>query len=345
MKAAIVGATGYSGLELIRILYNHPEVQIKYVISNSLAGKEFASVYPHLATLVEMPLDAINMELFHDVDVVFFAVPSGVSQQYIPELHKKGIKCIDLSGDFRLKSQEVYTRWYKRDTAAEATLLEKAVYGLSELNEKQIKEATILANPGCYPTAALLGLIPALKAGLIDPNSIIVDGKTGVSGAGRGLSIGSHFSEVNENMKAYKLAIHQHTPEIEQQLSEGLENDIKITFSAHLVPITRGILCTMYANLNTAKNTQELIELYKDFYHGKPFVRIRPEGYYPATKEVYGTNFCDIGLIVDERTNRLTIVSVIDNLVKGAAGQAVQNMNIMMGLDAKTGLDFVPMYP
>lgn len=344
LKVGIVGATGYSGLEVIRILHHHPEVEIKHICSNSLAGREIAAVYPHLSGLLEMELDQVNPETFKDVDVVLFAVPSGVSQNYIPELVKMGIKCIDLSGDFRLKSPDVYKQWYKH-TAAEQSFLEKAVYGLSEVHEQEIKNAQILANPGCYPTAALLGLIPALKLGLLDPKSLIIDGKTGVSGAGRGLSLNSHFSEINENMKAYKLGIHQHTPEIEQELSHLSGEDVKVSFSAHLVPITRGILCTIYANVNTAKNTQQMLDVYKEFYHDKPFVRIRPEGVYPATKEVYGTNYCDIGINMDERTGRVTIVSVIDNLVKGAAGQAVQNMNMMFGMDATTGLKAISLFP
>lgn len=344
LKVAIVGATGYSGLELIRLLDHHPEVEIKHICSNSLAGKEIAHVYPHLSGLLEKELDEVNIDLFHDVDVVFFAVPSGVSQKYIPALYQKEIKCIDLSGDFRLKSSEIYKQWYKH-SAAEQSFLEKAVYGLCEVNEKEIKEAQIVANPGCYPTATLLGLIPALKQGWIDPASIIVDGKTGISGAGRGLSLNSHFSEINENMKAYKLGIHQHIPEIEQQLSVVSRSSVKISFSTHLVPITRGILCTIYANVNDAKNTNKMLDLYEEFYEDQPFVRIRPQGVYPATKEVYGTNFCDIGMNVDERTGRVTIVSVIDNLVKGVAGQAVQNMNIMFGMDVKTGLKAVPLFP
>ncbi|MDP4162867.1 MAG: N-acetyl-gamma-glutamyl-phosphate reductase [Bacillota bacterium] len=345
MKAAIVGATGYSGLELIRLLTNHPYITIHSVVSNSYDGKNGEEVYPHLSG-VELPrLAPMDKDGLADgTDVVFFATPSGVSKEYIPELIEKGIKCIDLSGDFRLKSPSLYKEWYKY-TPASQKYLSQSVYGLSEINKEKIADAKLIANPGCYPTAAILGILPVLKQRWIDETSIIIDGKSGVSGAGRGLSLGTHFAETNENVKAYKLGKHQHIPEIEQVLSNAANQSITLTFSTHLVPMTRGILCTIYAKLSEKVTSENVVSLYKEFYRNSPFVRIRENGTYPSTKEVYGSNFCDIGFAVDERTNQLIIVSVIDNVMKGAAGQAVQNANIMMGWKETTGLELSPLYP
>ncbi len=345
MKAAVIGATGYSGVELIRFLLNHPHVHIHSIISGSQSGKELVESYPHLTSLFNMTLEDLDVEkLAAEVDVVFFATPSGVSRETMPLFMDKDVKCIDISGDFRLKSPEAYRQWYKHEAAPQDKLLE-AVYGLCEIYPEQIKAASWIANPGCYPTATLLGVIPALKEGLIQSDSIIIDGKSGVSGAGRKASLGTHYVEINENLKAYKLGAHQHIPEIEQTLSDISGSEIRVTFSTHLIPMTRGIMCTIYANMTDPFSTAEVIEKYQAFYEGEPFVRIRPEGTWPATKEVYGSNFCDIGFMADPRTKRLTIVSVIDNVVKGAAGQAVQNLNLMNGWDVRTGLSFTPVYP
>jgi N-acetyl-gamma-glutamyl-phosphate reductase len=270
-----------------------------------------------------------------------------VASKLAPELLEAGLKVIDLSGDFRLRSGAEYEAWYKRPPADEAYLA-RAVFGLAELYGDRVRGADFVSNPGCYPTATLLGLLPAVKAGWIDPATIIIDAKSGVSGAGRGLALGSHYAEVNENFSAYKVNRHQHIPEIEQTLSDEAGSKIVTTFTTHLVPMTRGIMSTMYATIvggAGARSEADFIGLYKEFYAGRPFVRVRPQGKMPATKEVWGSNYCDIGFAVDGRTGRVTIVSVIDNLVKGAAGQAIQNLNLMMGWDEATGLQFVPAYP
>ncbi|GEB76628.1 N-acetyl-gamma-glutamyl-phosphate reductase [Sporolactobacillus inulinus] len=345
MKAGIVGANGYSGVELIRLLLNHPQIKIEMLVAHSTTGMEISSIYPHLGGIVERRLEAFDAdELAARTDVVFFATPAGVSKDLLPECLKRGLICIDLSGDFRLKNPQDYAEWYKKNPA-DAALLGDAVYGLSELNREQIEGASLLSNPGCYPTATLLGLAPVLQHDMIDLNSIIVDGKSGVSGSGKKAVIGNLFGEVNESVKAYKLDHHQHTPEIEQMIEEISGQKTAITFHPHLIPMTRGLLCTTYANLKQGFSTRELLEHYEKFYKKSPFVRIRPLGNWPATKEVLGSNFCDIGLNVDGRTRRLTIVSVIDNVVKGAAGQAVQNLNIIKGWDEQTGLTFTPIYP
>lgn len=345
IRAAIVGSTGYGGVELIRFLLKHPLVEITSVISSSNAGAPIADAYPHLAEIVTDRLDAIDPALIKSkADVVFTATPHGVSSALVPQFLEAGLKVIDLSGDFRLKSGEVYEQWYKHKPAS-AELLAKAVYGLAEVFGDEIQNVNLISNPGCFPTATLLGLIPALAAGWIDPKTIITDAKTGVSGAGRGLGLNVHYSEINENLLAYKVNKHQHLPEIEQALSRISGQEVITTFTAHLVPMTRGILCTSYASLTEPHTEAELIELYRTYYKGRPFVRIRPEGKVPATKEVWGSNYCDIGFSTDARTGRVTIVSVIDNLVKGAAGQAIQNLNLMMGWDETTGLDMAPVYP
>jgi N-acetyl-gamma-glutamyl-phosphate reductase len=243
-----------------------------------------------------------------------------------------------------LKSADIHEKWYKRKPADPA-YVEKAVYGLAEVFGDDVRGAEFVSNPGCYPTATTLGLVPIVQAGWIDPESIIIDAKSGVSGAGRGLGLTVHYSEMNENFLAYKVNKHQHTPEIEQTLSRVAGRDIVVTFTTHLVPMTRGILSTIYVKLNETRTEDEIMELYRKYYEGRRFVRIRPKGTFPATKEVWGSNYCDIGFSLDERTGRLTIISVIDNLVKGAAGQAVQNLNLMMGWDETTGLAFTPVYP
>lgn len=346
MNVAIVGATGYGGVELIRLLKQHPYVTIKTVISTSQSGTPMAEVYPHLTGIIEQTLESLDVEkLAKEVDFVFFATPAGVSKELIPQFVERGVRCIDVSGDFRLKDGAAYREWYKKEPAEEQ-YLQQAVYGLSEFFAEEIKRATILANPGCYPTATLLGLMPLVQEDLIETDSIIIDAKSGVSGAGRGVSLGTHFCEVNENVKAYKLGVHQHTPEIEQALewaSKGKE--IRVTFSTHLIPMTRGIMSTMYVQLKEPKTTQEMIQFYEEFYREHPFIRIRPEGHWPSTREVYGSNYCDMGFMSDPRTNRLTIVSVIDNMVKGAAGQAIQNLNLMNGWPVTTGLTLSPVYP
>ncbi|WP_058300386.1 N-acetyl-gamma-glutamyl-phosphate reductase [Gorillibacterium timonense] len=345
IKAAIVGATGYGGGGLVRILLRHPHAELSAVVSSSSVGASLTESFPHLAGLAELELGAIDPELIRKkADVVFTATPHGVSSTLVPQLLDAGLKVIDLSGDLRLKDGEDYKKWYGKEPAANE-YLEEAVYGLAEVSGKEVEGKRLISNPGCYPTATLLGLIPALAAGWIDPDSIIIDAKSGVSGAGRGFSLSSHYAEINDNMKPYKLGKHQHTPEIEQALSLCAGRDVAVTFTTHLAPMTRGILSTMYAKLTDDRTVEEFIAQYRSYYEGRPFVRIRPAGQWPASKEVAGSNYCDIGFSVDERTHRVTIVSVIDNLVKGAAGQAVQNLNLMMGWEETAGLEFSPLYP
>ncbi|WP_077623612.1 N-acetyl-gamma-glutamyl-phosphate reductase [Sediminibacillus massiliensis] len=345
MKVAVIGGTGYGAIELIRFIHNHPYVELETIISHSQSGETIDSVYPHVTDVINQTMESLNVkELSSKIELAFFATPPGVSKKLAPEFLSHGIKCIDLSGDFRLKSPEVYEEWYQLP-AADQEQLNLATYGLSELYANEVKDSSLVANPGCYPTATLLGLLPAVKQGIIDAKSIVIDAKSGVSGAGRSTSLNTHFAEMNDNLKAYKLGRHKHIPEIEQIIQTESGLNAPVTFSTHLVPMTRGIMSTMYANLIQETTTQEIIDLYKEFYKDHPFVRIRPEGTFPATKEVYGSNYCDIGFHADQRTGKLTLVSVIDNLVKGASGQAIQNMNILNGWDVQTGLNHLPVYP
>lgn len=344
MKVSIIGTTGYGGVELLRILHRHPVFNI-HSIHSTKDEVPIWNEYPHLYDILENKIETINYDKIADEsELVFLATPSGVSSKLVKEFADKDIKVIDLSGDLRLKKQSEYELWYKKEPA-DSSFIESSVYGLSEWNEEEISQATIIANPGCYATAALLGLGPVTKEKLIDSKSVIIDGKSGTSGAGKSLTKGSLYAEVNENFKIYKVNEHQHTPEIEQQLMGWNEQVGPITFSTHLLPMTRGIMTTIYVRLESQWVTKQIHELYKEIYNRHPFIRIRPLYTYPAVKEVTGTNYCDIGVNVDERTGMLTIVSVIDNLMKGAAGQAVQNANIMYGLTQTTGLEMMPLYP
>ncbi|MCA1059805.1 N-acetyl-gamma-glutamyl-phosphate reductase [Rossellomorea aquimaris] len=344
MDVGIVGSTGYGGVELYRLLSNHPNVNECILYSSSLEGTSYAEQYPHLIGLSLENVKPIMIEEMQELDFVFLAVPSGVSKELAQKLIGKKAKIIDLSGDLRLKEPGEYEEWYKGESAPEQ-LLDKAVYGLTEINRETIREADLIANPGCFPTATLLGVAPLFQHHLVKPHSFIVDAKTGLSGAGRKATQSSHFSETQENLRIYKVHQHQHTPEIEQQLKIWDSGAGPITFSTHLIPMTRGIMVTMYAELTEAHTTEQLHSLYHNYYEGKPFIRVRPTGQFPSTKEVFGTNFCDLSIQSDPRTGRVTIVSVIDNLVKGAAGQAVQNMNVMTGADETTGLHHYPIYP
>lgn len=344
MKVSIIGTTGYGGVELLRILHQHPVFKIHSIHST----KEEVYIwdeYPHLFNIIDKKIESIDYDkIAHESDLVFLATPSGVSSKLVRELSKRDIKIIDLSGDLRLQKLEDYTKWYKKEPI-ENEIINQAVYGLCEWKEDEIRKARLIANPGCYATAALLGLGPVSKEKLINGKSVIIDGKSGTSGAGKSLAKTSLFSEVNENLTIYKVNEHQHTPEIEQQLFEWNENISPITFSTHLLPITRGIMTTIYVKLTSKWSTAQIVDLYKEMYQNHPFIRVRPQGVYPSVKEVAGSNYCDIGLNVDERTGRLTIVSVIDNLMKGAAGQAVQNANIVFNLEQRTGLELMPLYP
>lgn len=345
LRVGIVGATGYSGVELIRILLNHPEAEISRLYSSSTEGAALASLFPHVQGLAVPNLEKIDAEdMAAHNDIIFLATPAGVSAELTPKLLSHQVKVIDLSGDFRLRSASVYKQWYKKEPADEA-LLQQAVFGLHEWNTEKIANAQLIANPGCYPTATLLGLLPLAKSGWVDSASWIIDAKSGVSGAGRGVSLGVHFSEVNENLSAYKIGVHQHTPEIEQELALQTGQETMIQFTPHLIPMTRGILITAYATLSEAVTETDIQKLYEETYAGKPFVRVRSLGSHPRTKDVYGSNFCDIAIHLDKRTGRVIIISVIDNVVKGAAGQAVQNMNTMFGLKETTGLSMAPVFP
>lgn len=345
MKVAIVGGSGYGGVELARLLQQHPHVNLTQIISHSQVGTVFSEIYPQMTTIIDEQMTDLNLEkLADDIDLLFLATPSNVSHQLVPDILKANLKCIDLSGDLRLKDPALYKSWYNFETAAEA-YLDQAVYGLSEIYQDQISEANLIANPGCFPTAGLLALIPLIENQIISTESIIIDGKTGVSGAGRGLSLNVHFSEMNENIKAYQLGNHKHIPEIEQELSEKSNDSIMVNFTPHIIPMTRGILMTSYTNLIVEQTNEQIAELYQSYYQGQPFIRIRENGQIPSTKEVYGSNYCDIGFHIDPRTNKLIVVSVIDNLIKGASGQAIQNLNIMAGWDQQTGLHQIPIYP
>lgn len=345
MKVGIIGASGYGGVELYRILSMHPYVSLCNLYTSSDESRLYQIVYPHLNQLSEETLQPIDTELIkQENDVIFLATPSGISAQLTPQLQDEQVKIIDLSGDLRLKNRKQYEAWYKK-TPAPTSVLTKAVYGLSEINAIKVQDAKIVANPGCYPTATLLGLAPVVKEKIVKPSSIIIDAKSGVSGAGRKPSLNTSFVEIQDNLTIYKVHEHQHIPEIEQMLHEWDEEVGPITFSTHLVPMTRGIMSTIYLELLEDWENNRLLDLYRQFYEPHPFVRIRVDGTFPSTKEVYGSNYCDISLKIDERTKRVTIVSVIDNLMKGAAGQAVQNFNIMHGFEETAGLNMYPLYP
>jgi len=345
MRIAIIGATGYGGEELVRLLANHPSVSIHSIHATSMHGEPLTNLYPHMHAFGDLRIEPVDVnKIASEVECVMMATPSGVSTKLAPYFLEKDVKVIDLSGDFRIKNSEEYKKWYGID-APNKGVASQAVYGLPEWTDTDMTKVNLVANPGCYPTAILLGLAPLVQQQMIDESSIIIDAKTGVSGAGKGLSAATHFSETNDNLKIYKVNGHQHTPEIEETLQRWNESVGSVTFTTHLVPMTRGIMATMYGTVKGHTTTEKLVELFKETYHDDFFVRVRDFGQFPSTKEVYGSNFCDIGVTFDERTNRVTVVSVIDNLIKGASGQAVQNLNKMIGIDEKTGLDFMPVYP
>ncbi|WP_455661690.1 N-acetyl-gamma-glutamyl-phosphate reductase [Pradoshia sp.] len=345
MNVSVVGATGYSGMELIRLLANHPSFTVSGVYSSSTAGSRLDAENKQLHGLTQLVLKEYNADEIADTsDLVFLALPSGIAKDLVPELYEKNVKIIDLSGDLRLKEHGEYEQWYKKP-AAKAEYVQEAVYGLSEWNRPNIGKAKLLANPGCYPTATLLALAPLAEQGLIESSDVIVDAKSGISGAGKKSSNATHYAHANENLSIYKVHKHQHIPEIEQQLRHWNSSFEPIMFSTHLVPMTRGIMATIHAKVKKGVTSKEILDAFVQKYEKEPFVRLRGENDFPSTKEVYGTNFCDIGFRIDERTDRVTLVSVIDNLVKGAAGQAVHNANIMMGLKETEGLQLVPVFP
>ena len=337
IKAAVLGATGYAGIELVRLLTNHPEVSIEIVGSQSFAGKKISDVYQNLRHVLEIECTELDLDAVAKCDVAFTALPHGASKSVIPAILERGVKVIDLSGDYRYDDAKVYEEWYGEPHSS-PELLQESVYGLCELHRDKIKNARLIGNPGCYTTCSILGAAPLLAKGLADTKNIIVDAKSGVTGAGRGLGLAYHFCECTENTKAYKIAKHRHTSEIEQELSNIAGQPILLSFTPHLIPQKRGILATIYMNLNKPCTTEELVGIYQDYYREEFFVRVKAAGELPETKHVAGSNFVDIGLCVDQRLNRAVVVSAIDNIVKGAAGQAVQNMNLMFGLPEDTAL-------
>ena len=344
IRIGIVGASGYTGVELARLLCNCPDVKLTVATSRQYKGKKLAEVYPNLAGMVDIVCEDLQSEeLVERADLFFTAVPHQTAMAIVPDLLQADKKVVDLSADFRIHDASVYEKWYQKHTAQE--YLAEAVYGLPELHRQDIAQARLVANPGCYPTSVILGLAPLLQDGLIDPETIIVDAKSGASGAGRAAQTGTLFCEVTEGFKAYKVAAHRHTPEMEQEISELCKKQVAISFTPHLLPMSRGILSTIYARLGESVTDDELNDLYRSFYKNEPFVRVSERGVFPATQFVRGSNFCDLGFKIDSRTSRIIVLAAIDNLVKGAAGQAVQNMNLMCGLPETRGLLGVPLFP
>ena len=345
IKVGIIGATGYAGSELVRILLGHKDVEIKWYGSRSYIDKKYASIYQNFFQLVDATCMDDNMEALADqVDVIFTATPQGLCASLVNEEILSKVKIIDLSADFRIKDVKVYEEWYKLEHKS-PQFIEEAVYGLCEINREDVKKARLVANPGCYTTCSILTCYPLVKEGIIDPNTIIVDAKSGTSGAGRGAKVDNLFCEVNENMKAYGVATHRHTPEIEEQLGYACGEKITINFTPHLVPMNRGILATAYASLKKDVTYEEVKAIYDKYYADEHFVRVLEKDVCPQTKWVEGSNYVDVNFKIDPRTNRIIMMGAIDNLVKGAAGQAVQNMNLMFGLKESEGLELVPMFP
>ncbi len=370
IRVSIIGATGYSGKELIRILLKHPQVELTHLVSASYVGQNIAAVFPEFKNQLDKELISLDLEVItNDSELIFTALPHTVSLDVVPDLlARKRRKVIDLSADFRLKSADNYANWYRKEhTEKSRILLNEAVYGLPELYKKEIKNASLVANPGCYPTSVILGIAPLLAYHLVEAKDIIIDSKSGTSGAGRKLSLDLHFTECQGNFKAYKCLKHNHIPEMEQELSflynhynrnnrnnrnnisdsnkdmlsgelSGAYEEIKISFTPHLLPLSRGILSTCYLNLVDNYEQDKIVELYHQFYQEAPFIRIFNPPELPEVRFVYQTNYCDIGFAIDRRVGKIKIISVLDNLTKGAAGQAVQNMNIMFNFPEELGL-------
>jgi N-acetyl-gamma-glutamyl-phosphate reductase len=343
-RIGIIGATGYTGLELLRLLLHHPEVEVTALTSQKYAGVPIDQVFPSLEKHLQLKCEELAAgQIVKKTDFIFTAVPHKTAMETVPLFYRQGKRVVDLSADFRLKDPAVYERWYQKHTAAD--LLPESVYGLPELHREKIQKAKIVGNPGCYPTGALIGLIPLVKRGMVSLENIVIDSKSGVSGAGRDVVLESLFCEVNEGVKAYKIFEHRHLPEIEQELSEMVQKKVSVTFVPHLIPMDRGILTTTYLILTKKLDTEEVLNTFQEHYQNEPFVRICPKGKLPNTKDVRGSNYCDIGVKVNEADGRAVIVTAIDNLVKGASGGAVQNMNIMLGYPETMGLDVLPFFP
>ena len=350
VKVGIIGATGYAGNELVRLLMGHKDVEIKWYGSRSYIDKKYAEVYQNMFEIVEDNCLDDNMEeLASKVDVIFTATPQGFLAGVLTEEILSKVKIIDLSADFRIKDVRTYEKWYKIEHKS-PQFIEEAVYGLCEINRDKVKGARLIANPGCYTTCSILTAYPLVKEGLIDPDTLIIDAKSGTSGAGRGAKLPNLFCEVNENMKAYGVTNHRHTPEIEEQLGYAAGKEIVVNFTPHLVPMNRGILATEYATLNkkadgTLPTYEEVKAVYDKYYKNEKFVRVLEKDIFPETNWVEGSNYVDVNFKIDERTGRIVMMGALDNLVKGAAGQAVQNMNLLFGFDEAEGLNLVPMFP
>ena len=345
IKAGIIGATGYAGNELVRILMGHKEVEIKWYGSRSYIDKKYAEVYQNMFEIVDdVCLDDNMDELASQVDVIFTATPQGFLAGVLTEDILNKVKIIDLSADFRIKDVSVYEKWYKIEHKS-PQFIEEAVYGLCEINRDKVKGARLIANPGCYTTCSILTAYPLVKEGLIDPNTLIIDAKSGTSGAGRGAKVANLYCEVNENIKAYGVATHRHTPEIEDQLGYACGQEVLINFTPHLIPMNRGILITAYASLKKEVSYEEVKAVYDKYYENETFVRVLDKDVCPQTKCVEGSNYVDVNFKIDPRTKRVIMMGAMDNLVKGAAGQAVQNMNLMFGFDEAEGLHQIPMLP
>jgi len=345
VKVFICGGSGYTGGELLRILSLHQGVTIAGVTSEKSAGKSVPQLFPHLVNCSHLVYEPLNREeIVRRADLFFMALPHGTSQESVDFLFNKGKTVIDLSADYRIRNVLQYEKWYNVPHRFPSTL-KKAVYGLPEIYRTRIKKAQLIANPGCYPTGALLGLLPALKKRLIDTSSIIIDSKSGTSGAGRTPAVATSYCEINEGFKAYSVGTHRHIPEIEQEISGIINEQVQVEFTPHLLPVDRGILTTIYTRFIKKLPLDEVLKVYRNIYRKEPFVRVLPPGTLPNLKNVRGTNYCDIGLAVNPRTNALIIITVIDNLVKGASGQAVQNMNLMLGYPEETAISAMALFP
>ncbi|MBQ1415269.1 MAG: N-acetyl-gamma-glutamyl-phosphate reductase [Lachnospiraceae bacterium] len=351
IKAGIVGATGYAGAELVRILANHPNVEIAWLASKSYAGQKFSDIYQNMRGICDLVLEEEDLEAQADrADVIFTATPQGYLSQRLNEKILEKTKVIDISADYRIKDVATYEQWYGIEHGS-PEFLDEAVYGLCEINRDQLtQEVRLVANPGCYTTCSILSLYPLVKAGVIENDTIVIDAKSGTSGAGRGAKTANLYCEVNESIKAYGVATHRHTPEIEEQLGYACGEDVVLNFTPHLVPMDRGILVTAYADLKVDEdgaipNTEEIRAVYEEAYGKERFIRLLPAGVCAETRNVKGSNYVDIGFVIDERTGRIIVMAALDNLVKGAAGQAVQNMNLVFGLPEERGLEMVPLLP
>ncbi|NMA69995.1 MAG: N-acetyl-gamma-glutamyl-phosphate reductase [Desulfitobacterium sp.] len=341
MKVGVLGATGYTGQELVRLLQQHPESELVYLGSSSSSGKSYEVMFPQFS---DGRIGLLDDEEVPDLDVLFCALPHGLTAGRAAKWLERGIKVIDLGADFRIKNPETYESWYNCTHPAKE-IIPQAVYGIPELYREEIKGKSLIANPGCYPTATLLALVPLFEKGLVSTKNVIIDAKSGVSGAGRSANLANNFSEVNENFKAYGVASHRHTPEIEQQLTLAANDEVLVNFTPHLVPMIRGILTTIYTELAPGVKEDDLLTCWQEYYAEEEFVHILPEGIWPQTKFASGSNHVFLQLKVDQRTNRAIIVSAIDNLIKGASGQAVQNMNLLWGLPENMGLEMRALWP